>query len=235
MTDNPDGHALSIKVVPVGESNEPIIIIDDFLQETAEILSDAQSSHFAPPVKSGGYPGIQSAMPRYYAQQILRICDPIIKQHLVQPSAVLKSFSCNLSLVTLLPSQLQPQQKIPHIDRAGSHRIAILHYLCDENFGGTAFFRQEKTGLEQVDVKDRQTYANAQRANMAVLDDRHGYPNGKTSGYSQTATFEARFNRVLIYRSMSLHSGIINRPERLSADPKKGRLTGNFFLDYLIL
>jgi hypothetical protein len=51
-------------------------------------------------------------------------------------------------------------------------------------------------------------------------------------GYTETAHFAARFNRLLVYRSCSLHSGIIPSDTRLSADPRVGRLTVNLFLDF---
>ena len=43
---------------------------------------------------------------------------------------------------------------------------------------------------------------------------------------------DAVFDRVLIYRSRVLHSGQIDPTVGLSADPARGRLTANIFLNY---
>jgi len=38
------------------------------------------------------------------------------------------------------------------------------------------------------------------------------------------------FNRLIVYRTHMLHSGLLNRAP-LSADPAKGRLTANGFIE----
>src|SRR3989442_794543 len=57
-----------------------------------------------------------------------------------------------------------------------------------------------------------------------------GYVSGATALHDQIGRVEARFNRVVVYRSRLLHSGVILRPEALSDDPRVGRLTANTFV-----
>jgi len=40
---------------------------------------------------------------------------------------------------------------------------------------------------------------------------------------------DAKWNRLIFYDGAMLHSGDIRLPERLSADPRRGRLTLNGF------
>jgi hypothetical protein len=41
---------------------------------------------------------------------------------------------------------------------------------------------------------------------------------------------EAAPDRLVLYRGMQLHSGVIPDPAALSSDPRKGRVTINMFL-----
>ena len=47
-----------------------------------------------------------------------------------------------------------------------------------------------------------------------------GYITGDTPIYAQTAAFEARFNRILVYRSRVFHSGQVNAAAGLSRNPR---------------
>ena len=49
--------------------------------------------------------------------------------------------------------------------------------------------------------------------------------------YEQLALHRGRFNRALLYRSHALHCAFIPPELALSADPARGRLTVNTFLD----
>ena len=64
---------------------------------------------------------------------------------------------------------------------------------------------------------------------------KHGLPpaayiSGDTPIYQQTARYEGVYNRALIYRGYTLHSGVIPADLDFSADPSIGRLTANTFL-----
>ena len=232
MTDNMTQPTAEIRVETIGHSNETVIIIDNFLSNTDHIIDYASSANFQKPANKNGYPGIQSPIPRYYGEEVVQRCDPIIRKYFMQKTAKLDHVSCNLSLVTLQPHELRPMQKIPHIDTSSANRIAILHYLCHDRFGGTAFFEQKSTGLTTVDQSNFPIYAAAKKQDLANITSSHGYPDQHMPDYERIANFDARFNRILIYRSLSLHSGIIDNPEQLSTDASSGRLTGNIFLDY---
>lgn len=54
------------------------------------------------------------------------------------------------SVVSASQDQLNPLQRIPHIDGSNPNDIAFLHYLCDEKYSGTGIYRNKSTGHEYV-------------------------------------------------------------------------------------
>jgi hypothetical protein len=223
---------LTIEVRKIGESREPVLVVDDFLSDPDALVTAAVQSPDWHDLAPGGYPGRRAPLPRAYARAVLRRLDGPIRQCLVGVGQSVKRFDCSFSLVTSAPTELTPHQRVPHIDFAHEHRVAVLHYLCSDRFGGTAFFRQLSTGLEQITPARKRAYFAARAADLVALDEVDAYPGEDTPGYLRTATVGARFNRIIAYRSMTLHSGIIDDPTLLSAAPAQGRLTANFFVEY---
>ncbi len=224
---------LQITVQPLGHSGEPLLIIDDFLTNPDAVVAAASASKDWRNLAPGGYPGRRAPLPRDYATSVLRRVDEPIRRKLFSTRMKLDKFECSFSMVTQAPTELQQQQRIPHIDVATPTKVAVLHYLCNEQFGGTAFFRQENTGLEQIGPEQKTEYLAARSKDIAKLSADNTYPDGATPGYVQTAQTEVKFNRLVMYRSFTLHSGIINDPDLLTTDPRSGRLTANFFVDYV--
>ena len=225
--------AFDVQVVPIGAGEEPVAVIDGVMQDWEALRDTATQQSFRDVGKTGGFPGLRAALPKPYVTALLRRLDPLIGELFFAGRKVkLAQFDCNFSLVTYPPERLHAQQKLPHVDVANGNRIALLHYLCPDHFGGTAFYRQLSTGLEQVDRADRQRWLAERAKELALLSTTDGYPGDDTPGYSRIASFAARSNRLLAYRSHNLHSGIIDQPDLLSDDPLTGRLTANFFLEY---
>lgn len=223
---------LTIDIAHIGTAQEPVLIIDDFLSDPSDLINHAAQSPDWKDLPPGGYPGRRAALPGDYVRAVLRRLDEPIRTKLIPTQAKLDSFDCAYSMVTRAPEELAQLQRIPHIDIARDNRVAILHYLCDEKFGGTAFFRQSATGLEQISPENRPQYLQARASDVQALSETDSYPNTATPGYEQIGQTTARFNRLVAYRSFTLHSGIINAPELLTEDPRNGRLTANFFVDY---
>jgi hypothetical protein len=57
------------------------------------------------------------------------------------------------------------------------------------------------------------------------------YINGDTALFEQIARAEGVFNRMLVYRRNSLHSGSIDGAFMPDANPRTGRLSINSFID----
>ena len=58
------------------------------------------------------------------------------------------------------------------------------------------------------------------------------YMSGDDNLFEEIARVDAKFNRMIVYRSRVLHSGSVNPQSGLSRDPRAGRLTANVFLAY---
>lgn len=225
--------SLSVNVVRVGRSREPVIVIDAVMRDPNELVDHAAGLSFVPADGDrGGYPGVRAPAPRDYAERLVRAVDPLIRGTFAAGDIEPMRADSAFSMVTTPPEQLHLLQRIPHIDTSNRLRFALLHFLCGPPFAGTAFFRQRATGLEQVVPEDFESFAAARRRDLAELPPPSGYPGPQTPGYEQIASFDARMDRLLIYRSFSLHSGMIPSAAPLAADPRLGRLTANIFVDY---
>jgi hypothetical protein len=220
------------RVVRIGRNGEAVVIIEDLLAAPAMLVELAASLAFVPPDPGGGYPGVRAAAPRAMSDSLLAQIDPLIRKTYPVGAAVPMRSVCNFSIVSVAPADLKPLQCLPHIDTPNPLRFAALLYLCSPGFGGTAFFRQIATGLERVGPVDHAAYVAARATELAAVAGAPAYPGPKTPGYVQTAGFAARPNRLLLYRSCALHSGIIPPGSRLDTDPRSGRLTLNLFVDY---
>lgn len=225
--------AARIRVMPIGRSAEPVVVVDDALTDPEKAVGAAAALAFAPADEGrGGFPGIRAKAPFRFASALARGAMPLIESVFGLAGNAMSAFDASFSIVTAAPQTLHPMQRIPHIDTRDPRRVAILLYLGRSGIGGTAFFRQDSTGLEQVGPEQFDAYGAARRADLARLTTADGYPDRSTPGYTETAHFEGRFNRLLIYRSCSLHSGILPAGSELSADPRRGRLTANIFVDF---
>ncbi|WP_270934247.1 DUF6445 family protein [Falsiroseomonas oryzae] len=225
--------ALTIDVVPVGMSREPVLVIDDVLQSPEALRGVACAVRPWRAMPPGSFPGLRAGLPGTYARGLIaRLHGPIVDKLLGGVAMRVVRFECSFSMVTLSPAELAPLQRVPHIDIARPDRVAIMHFLCGPPFGGTAFYRQVETGLEQVGPETRDRYIAARTAGLSKLRPADGYPGAELPGYVRTAAVAARFNRVLAYRSCTLHSGVIEDASLLSPDPATGRLVTTFFVDY---
>lgn len=225
--------AARVRVLPIGRSREPVIAVEEALLDPEAAIDWARSLRFeAADEGRGGFPGVRARAPRALAQPLVEGALPLIEEVFGLARISLSAVDASFSIVTTPPTALHPLQRIPHIDTRDPRRLALLCYLGRTVIGGTAFFRQDSTGLEQVGPGDFDAYYAARREDLARLPPEAGYPGAGTSGYTETAHFEARFNRLLVYRSCSIHSGIIPPDSRLDADPRLGRLTVNIFLDF---
>jgi len=100
--------------------------------------------------------------------------------------------------------------------------------------GGTAFYRHRRTGYEHVDETRLASYTasvNAELKELGMVPAR--YVNASTPQYERIAGFEPVFNRVLIYRSMTLHSADIADDFDFDPDPRSGRLTVNALFNFV--
>jgi hypothetical protein len=217
-----------IRVARQGNEAQPVIVIDDMLAEPERWRDAAARARYG---RIGPYyPGLRAMVPADAAEGMRSELAVLIGETFAL-DPVPPVLECFFSIVTTPPEALAPIQRLPHFDGLERDRIAILVYLSGSSQGGTAFYRQRATGFETVDGGRFPTFQAALSEGVA----KHGVPRaayiaGSTPLYEQIASYEARPNRALIYRSHNLHCAEIAPGTPLPADPIGGRLSINSFL-----
>lgn len=213
----------------LGREGEPLLCLDG-LMRAPEALIDyaARETQFAPVHgPEGGYPGIRAPAPLDYVEAVVRALDPVVRDAFGLGAVRLGRAECNFSLVTLASEDLAPSQRVPHIDTTDPLHFAFLHYLCGPDQGGTGFYRHRATGYEAITPAREARYQAIRATEPAPAP---GYIQGDTPEFERIGAADAAFDRLLVYRSRQLHSGLVAGAG--SSDPRKGRLTANIFLSY---
>jgi hypothetical protein len=213
----------------IGRENQPLLVIDNvvtnaelLVEMTAGKLFGANASYF---------PGVRAKVPLTFQRFLLDTLGSEISPVFGVNQSTLRFTACHFSLVTTPPQKLTYQQRIPHIDSINGNELAMMFYLFKAPLGGTAFYRQRSTGFEYVDQARMSEYwRSVEQEQVEVEQTESRYITGDTKFYEQIANEEGLFNRLLVYRRTSLHSGSIAPGIELSSDPRRGRLSINGFI-----
>jgi hypothetical protein len=221
--------SMRIQKLTIGRENAPLVVIDNLVADAEELVNDAVSKRYAAP--HSYYPGLRAKAPLSYQMFIIGELRDLLCDYFGLEARNLRFGMCHYSVVTTPPEELTALQRIPHVDSHEARGLASIHYLFKGDLGGTAFYRHRATGYEYVDESRRGTY-------YPILEQELAGPTAPGAEYidADTPLFErvgnqaGVFNRMLIYRRNSLHSGAPKRGVPLSADPASGRLSINSFL-----
>ena len=221
------------EVVRIGNDAAPVVVIDNFLSHP-EIVREYVFTQAVFKPGHASYPGIQSVVPPVYVHGLRLFLVDIIKSTFgLENAQLVKAFS-GFSLVTTTPDKLSIVQCLPHFDSTDRKQIALLHYICPPGYGGTVFYRHRGTGYEHVDETRLANYTGSVEAELRELGGVPArYVNDSTPMFERIAGFEPVFNRVLIYRSMTLHSADIAEDFAFDPDPRTGRLTVNALFNFV--
>lgn len=222
----------NLRIERVGAEREPVVVINGVMRNPAALVDYAAAEGRFEPAGKGAYPGLRSPAPLDYVGTLVRALDPLIRQAFSLDEVVLAAADCSLSIVTEPPENLTPLQRVPHVDTDYPLQFAVLHYLCGAGFGGTGFYRHSATGYETLSPERTARFETVRDRELAERSPPAGYIGEKPENYISTASFEAAFDRLLIYRSCVLHCGLIPVDMPLVADPRHGRLTSNIFVSY---
>ncbi len=217
----------------IGNEHNSVVVIDDLLTHPQTLIDQAIT--LAPFIteKDNYYPGLRRVItPNDWATDDA-IADIL---HTVAPTIGevfgIKSFmptESSFCLVTKRPAELTPLQRLPHYDHVDPDFLAVLLFLSPVTQGATNFYRHTATGYERIGPNRADAYHAARQREVIAEPPMH-YFSESTSEFERIASFEARFNRLLVYRGSLLHSGGIPDDFAFSADPVQGRLTCNIFL-----
>lgn len=221
------------RVLHVGADREPVLVVDELLLDPEAIVRRAETGTAFQRQEGDFYPGIRKPLDMAYASAVYaHLRELLLATFGAGGDAAVTPLSCVLSLATTRPEALRPIQSVPHFDSVERNRIASVHYLCGERFGGTSFYRHRSTGFESIDGPRLAGYAP--RLKQEVMEEAKrqaarslAYIRGDTALFERTASVDAKFNRAVFYRSNLLHSGDIAVDAGLSSDPRSGRLTAN--------
>ncbi len=221
---------IRIQKFSIGKEQAPLLVIDNFVADPQDLVNVAAHKHFAPTMRF--YPGIRASAPLSYHYFITSELKPVLLDFFGLPDKPLRLSMCHFSLVTTPPNELSALQRIPHIDSLEPTGLAAVHYLFKANLGGTAFYRHRKTGFEFIDASRKNEYFQSlEKENDGPNMPTAEYINGDTPLFEQIAKQEAVYNRILIYRRNSLHSGCISKDFVPDLNPRTGRLSINCFID----
>lgn len=214
----------------IGCEKVPLVVIDNLVATPDELIQDASRRKFQSVPRA--YPGVRAAAGQGYEQFLLEALAPVLAEVFGLAGRTLRYRLCHYSLVTTPPSELEPMQRIPHVDSVARNGIATIHYLFRSDLGGTAFYRHRATGFEVIDEAREQEYFGRVRQEVnGPAFPAGGYINGSTELYEQTEAVAGTFNRILVYRLNSLHSGRIDKDFKPDTDPATGRLSINSFIE----
>ena len=214
----------SVRIERVGREGSPVVILDDAHPRLDLLRGHIETLRFTE--APGGFPGHRAPIEDAYLAPFSSILKSVLSDVFgLSQGVVIKD--CQASMVTTRPEDLSEPQRRPHIDDTDNRLIAMMHYLDGEEKGGTAFFRQTRTGFETI-TKDRKAEYEADLLRAAPPP--QGYLTQSNDDFERIGAVAARVNRLAIYRGNLLHSGDL--PEGLSfePDPRKARLSVNTFL-----
>jgi hypothetical protein len=226
-------HAL-IRQADIGDGRH-CIVVDDCLLEPRKMVAEAVARRAAfAAAPANCYPGMEQALPPEFDRQL----EAFFLQHLRPAFDAQQTLgmATRMSMVTLKPAQLMPQQRICHRDArdcaAGEGAVASVLYLFeDARLGGTSFYRPLRHP-EEIDFLLHQARMMENAAFSKVIGAQPGYYNGDGRYFDKVGTVPAAWNRAIFYDATAFHSGQIDTPDLLNDDPASGRLTINAFIRY---
>lgn len=221
---------IRIQKLTIGAEQAPLIVIDNFIADPEKLIRRATKGLYVD--QTSYFPGVRTPAPLAYQHLFETKLKSLLLDYFRLQHQRFVFQMCHYSLITVPPDRLEYLQRIPHIDSVVSTGIASVHYLFKRKYDGTAFYRHRRTGYESIDESRKATYYECVENEKSSPDaPQSGYIDGDTPFYEQIGKQEGVFNRILIYRKNSLHSGVI-RPNFLpDPNPLTGRLSINTFID----
>jgi len=213
----------------VGAEKQPVLIIDNFLDKP-ELLIDYCCQYGDFNTADVMYPGVRKPAPDFYMQALYENLRPILAHEFNLQDEKVKSIETSYSMVVTPPSQLKPMQSMPHVDSFNNQEFASVYFLCGKEQGGTSLYRHKNTGFEYIDDQRIDEYSVSMNESTKNKTMPKQYMNGSNEYFEQIASYQANFNRFILYRCTSLHSGNIAEDFKFDPNPRTGRLTLNTFI-----
>ena len=213
----------------VGNEGIPILVLDDLVHNPESLVEYAVQAVWETPQREF-YPGLNAPVPPFYIEAISHGLRRSLSRGFGFDEHAHYEINSFFALSTYGLDQLRPSQRIPHYDLILRNQLAMVHYLGQDQGGGTAMFRHNVTGFEFIDAQRRDIYHRQIDSWLALNSDQlTTFTGPETPGFTLTEAVEFKFNRAVIYPSCALHCALFDGA-RLDRDPRKGRLTLNTFI-----
>ena len=227
LSRHPDFHVTRLTL---GSEAAPLLVIDNVASNPDRLVRKAACNLFV--AQSSGFPGIRAPAPVSYRDFLETTLNPLLEECFGLKPGRFAFPMCHFSLVTLPPEKLSFLQRVPHIDSVHGDGLATVHYLFHGQWGGTAFYRHRSSGFESIDLSRRDPYFRTLEQESRRSDATGaGYIDDDAALFERIAHVDGAFNRMIVYRRNSLHSGSIDNDRVPPADPVHGRLSINCFID----
>jgi len=222
----------NIECYRVGNEQQEVLLVDNYLKGASALKELAiQQNDFAH--ADSFYPGVRMYVPQEYTIALVKNLGFFMEQFFHLEVRKIKSAVTKFSIVTTPTSDLDLLQRIPHFDSPSRNGLAVIHYLQSLPNMGTSLYRHKPTNFEYVDEQRYPGYiANIEKRFPTKDTYPEGYINGSTDQFEEIVSFDAVFNRLLMYRGTSLHSGKIGKDYNFDPSPATGRLTLTSFFEF---
>lgn len=220
-----------LDVVDIGDGHRCLVVDEALLEPEAWVEFAAANAGAFSERPNNGFPGPELHLP----DAALSSLDDFFAQHarrLIGARRTVRRYA-RFSLASRAPEALSPWQWFCHTDRLedGPGQVvgaSVLYLFKDASLGGTGFYRPLRApGYIAALVKASASLSPEEFAERSGIA--RGYMTESNEWFERVAGVPAAFNRLILYPGHVFHSGDIHSPEKLSADPRRGRLTINGF------
>ena len=222
----------NIECYKVGSEQQEVLLVDNYLKGALALKECAvQINEFAR--ADSFYPGVRMQVPQEYTMALVKNFGFFMEQFFHLKVREIKKAVSKFSIITTRQNDLDLLQRIPHFDSPSRKGLAFVHYLQSVPGMGTSLYRHKPTNFEYVDEQRYYNYTEKIQERFSTEDAYpEGYMNGSTDQFEEIASFDAVFNRLLMYRGTSLHSGKIGKDYNFDPSPATGRLTVTSFFEF---
>lgn len=231
---NPGLEIQAVRITP----EHLCVVIDDFALNPDELVEYAtrHSNDFSMPERA--YPG--HVLP--VANDLLGEMNRFIQREMSRLFGFCRGgaeYHTQFSLATMQPEEFTWVQRLCHSDpRLGPGRAnfaGLLYLFRNQEMGGTGFYRWRDPGYWQrmttLQHGDPDAGLDELREKFELFRQAPCYMTESNEAAELLDHVPARYNRFVFYSGDIPHSAFIKEPQLLDADPARGRLTLNCFVD----
>ncbi len=216
------------------------VVIDDFLLNPHDLVDYATRRKDDFVILERAYPGLVLPV----EIEMMAVITRFIRSDMSRFFGFLRGdikLDANLALATSMPGELSWIQRLCHTDpRSSSERrnyASVLYLFDNPKLGGTGFYRWKDIEfwqqMSEIQLEDPESGLDILKERFQMFRDPPCYMTESNEAAEMLDVVPAKFNRLIFYSGDLPHSAFISKPELLSPDPLKGRLTLNCFLSVL--